>query len=100
MLDIALEELFVAFGSEVVEVTVAVFVEVEAALNVVALTLIVITAVLPTLRLPSVQVTVPAACAQEPWLVKEDAYVTSPGNGSVTVTPCATAGPPLVTCSV
>jgi hypothetical protein len=72
MLDIAVEELFVKLGSEVVELTVAVFVEVEAELKVVALTLIVTTAVLPTLRLPSVQVTVPAATAQEPWLVKDE----------------------------
>jgi len=66
------DELFKEFGSEVVELTVAVFVEVEAELNVVALTLIVMTAVLPTLRLPSVQVTVVPAMAQEPWLVNEE----------------------------
>src|SRR5271167_1384638 len=73
MVDIELDELFRRFGSDVVEeLTVAVFVEVEAELNVVALTLIVMTAVLPTLRLPSVQVTVVTAMAQEPWLVNDD----------------------------
>ena len=66
MVDMEVDELFKRFGSEVVEATVAVFVEVVEELNVVALTLIVMTAVLPTLRLPSVQVTVPAALAQEP----------------------------------
>ena len=72
MVDIEVDELFKRFGSEVVEVTVAVFVEVERELNVFALTLIVITAVLPTLRLPSAQFTVAPAMAQEPWLVNDE----------------------------
>ena len=72
MLDIAVEELLVRLGSEVVELTVAIFVEVEAELNVVAFTLMVMTAVLPTLKVPSVHVTVPAAIAQDPWLVKDE----------------------------
>ena len=72
MVDIAADELFVRLGSEVVEATVAWLLDVATALNVVALTLMVITAVLPTLRLPSVHVTVPAATAQEPWLVNEE----------------------------
>src|SRR5579863_577823 len=72
IVDIEVDELFKRFGSEVVELTVAVFVEVVEELKVVALTLMVTTAVLPTLRLPSVQVTLPVANAQEPWLANEE----------------------------
>src|ERR1700730_711801 len=97
MLLTEVEELLVRLGSEVVELTVAVLLDRELALNVVALTLMVMMAVLPTLKLPRSHVTVPAAKTQEPWLVNAEVNVTSPGSGSVTVTPCATAGPPFVT---
>jgi hypothetical protein len=48
--DTAVEELFAEFGSDVLAVTVAVLLERELALKVVAFTFMVITATLPTVR--------------------------------------------------
>jgi hypothetical protein len=48
--DTAVEELFAEFGSDVLAVTVAVLLERELALKVVAFTFMVITAMLPTVR--------------------------------------------------
>lgn len=55
------EVLFDRLGSDVEELTVAVFVEYELELKVTAFTLIVTTAVLPTLRFPKLQETVVVA---------------------------------------
>lgn len=61
MVETKVEELLAAVGSLVVEVTLAVLVEVEAELKIFAVALMVIRTELPTLRLPRVQVTVGAA---------------------------------------
>jgi hypothetical protein len=94
------EELFVEFGSLVVDETVAVFDTKDAELNVEAFTLMVMITRPPTLTEPRLHVTVPVVCVQVPCVVDEDVYVTAEGNGSETVTPVATAGPLFVTCSV
>ena len=61
MVEVAVEELFARFGSLVVELTVAVLVVSDEELNVLAVTLIVTIAELPTLRLPKEQFTVVVA---------------------------------------
>src|SRR5208283_2468444 len=68
-------------------VTVAVFVERLAALKVVAVTLMVMTAVLPTAKLPRLQVTV-VVPEQVPMVVEKELgiKVTSAGSGSVRTT--------------
>jgi hypothetical protein len=58
MVDMAVEVLFAKFGSLVVELTVAVLLDCDEELNVFAVTLMVTTAELPTLRLPRLQTTV------------------------------------------
>jgi hypothetical protein len=92
----AVEELFVMFGSPVVELTVAVLDESEAELNVAAFTLIVTTTKPPTLIDPRLHVTV-VVPEQLPCVVEDDVKVTSPGSGSVTTTFWAMAGPLFVT---
>lgn len=96
------EVLFDKFGSEVEALTVAVFVDPDVPLNVAAMTLIVITAVLFTLRLPRLQetVVVEVVYVQLPSVVLDELYVTCDGIGSVTTTFCATAGPALNTVNV
>jgi len=61
MVEVNEEVLFDKLGSEVEVLTVAVFVESVLELKVTAFTLIVTTTVLPTLRLPRLQVTVVVA---------------------------------------
>jgi hypothetical protein len=61
IVEMAVEELFVMFGSVVLAVTVAVFEDVVAELNVAALTLMVIMTKPPTLIDPSEQLTVVVA---------------------------------------
>jgi uncharacterized membrane protein len=61
MIDVNDEVLFAEFGSEVVALTVAVFVEPDVELKVAARTLIVTTAVLFTLKLPRLHDTVVVA---------------------------------------
>jgi len=94
------DKLFRRFGSLVVDVTDAVFVAVDDALKVVAVVLMVMRARAPTLIVPMLQVTVPAACAQVPCVVETETKVTCAGSGSRTETPSATPGPLFVTCSV
>src|SRR5260370_20874971 len=53
----------------------------------------VIVTVAPTARLPTVQVTVPDACVQVPWVDDADTKVTPAGRVSVTPTPVAGLGP-------
>ena len=72
MFEMAVEELFAKFGSEVVEVTEAVLLEDELALKVLAVALMVMRMELPTPRLPSEQLTVPALKEQEPCAVEEE----------------------------
>ena len=91
-----------ALGTVVVVESVAVLVERLEALNVVAVTSMVMTTVLPTARLPMLQVTV-VVPEQEPAVVEYALaiYVTSAGKASVTVKlPLAAAGPPLLTVMV
>jgi hypothetical protein len=61
MVLVADEELFAEFGSLVVEVTDAVLVDWETELKVLAVTLMVMTAIAPTLRVGMVQETVTVA---------------------------------------
>jgi len=94
--------LFVRFGSLVVELTVAVLdVSVPDPVNVAAFTLIVMITNPPTLTDPRVQVTVvvPVQLPCEAG-IETELKVTVLGSTSVTVTPCATAGPLFVTWSV
>jgi hypothetical protein len=106
------EELFVLSGSLVVDDTVAVLQTLYGTpftvaqtvppdpLNVEAFTLMVISTTVPTFIVPIVQLTVPLLCVHVPCVVETLVNVTSVGSGSETVTPLATAGPLLVTCSV
>ena len=86
MLETTVDELFVEFGSEVVELTVAVFVAAVEELKVAALTLMVITTSPPTLTVPRLQVTVPALCEQLPCVVETEVNVAWLGRGSLTLT--------------
>lgn len=87
-------ELFVTFGSAVVDVTFTVFVTVPA---VVALAIIVTTwGLAPLLIVPRLHVTV-VVPEQLPWEVAEDTNVTPAGNTSVAVTFAALSGPLFVT---
>jgi hypothetical protein len=61
---------------------------------------ILIVAVPPSARVPSRQVTVPAASEQDPVVVVVESQETFDGKGSVTVTVVALLGPLLVTVSV
>lgn len=72
-MEVALEVLFAEFGSLVVEVTVAVLVESDEELNVLAVTLIVMRAELPTPRLlrEQLRVVVAAVYVQVPCDVNE-----------------------------
>src|SRR5262249_59313039 len=84
--------LFAVLGSVGLPETVAELVIVPAVLG--AVTTIVRVTVAPPARFPIVQVTVPEAFVQpEP----ADTNVTPVGRVSVTVTPVASLGPPLVT---
>ena len=87
------KELFSAFGSGVVEVTLAVFVSVP---DVVAVTTRVIVAVAALFIVPSVQVTV-VVPVQVPTEGVADTNVAPVGNTSVIVTAVAARGPLLVT---
>src|SRR5580692_13030302 len=90
---LVVKELFSAFGSGVVEVTLAVFVSVP---DVVAVTTRVIVAVAALFIVPSVQVTV-VVPLQVPTEVTADTNVAPAGNASVIVTEVAARGPLLVT---
>lgn len=74
MIEVNDEVLFDRFGSEVEALTVAVFVEPDEELNVAAITLIVTTAVLFTLKLPKLQetVVVEAVYVQLPLVLLEE----------------------------
>ena len=102
MVEIAVELLFVRFGSLVVALTVAVLLAVDPELKVDALTLMVTITSPPTLIEPRGQLTVVVAAVyvQDPCVVETEVKVTWLGSASLTVTPCATAGPLFVTCSV
>jgi hypothetical protein len=76
------------------------FVASDDELNVCAVVLIVMIAKPPTLSVPKLQLTVPPLCEQVPCVVDTETKLTALGNGSDTATPCATAGPLFVTCSV
>ena len=89
-------ELFSAFGSGVVEVTLAALVSVP---DVVAVTTRVIVALAALFIVPSVQVTV-AVPLQVPTEVTADTNVAPVGNASVIVTALAASGPLLVTAIV
>src|SRR5216684_1797309 len=86
--------LLAVFGSGSLPLTVAVLVMVPAVAGAVAL--MVIVALAPEARLPTVQVTVPDAWVQVPWLEVAEPKVTPLGRVSVTVTPVAGLGPLLV----
>jgi drug/metabolite transporter superfamily protein YnfA len=90
---VVVKELFSAFGSGVVEVTLAVFVSVP---DVVAVTTRVIAAVAALFIVPSVQVTV-VVPVQVPTEGVADTSVAPVGNTSVIVTAVAARGPLLVT---
>lgn len=74
MVDVALAELLAELGSLVLLETVAVFTAKPepASLKVAALTLMVITATEPGVKLPSEQVTVVDERKQDPWDAKEE----------------------------
>src|SRR5882672_9913293 len=97
MVVIAVELLLVTLGSLEVELTVAMLVEVLALLKVLAVALMVTMTRLPTGMLPMLQFTVVPLTEQLPWVAETEEYVTCAGSGSLTVTPCATAGPLFVT---
>ena len=84
----------------VVAPTVAVFAASDDVLIVSAVVLIVMITRPPTLNDPKLQLTVPPLCVQVPCVVDTETKFTALGNGSDTPTPCATAGPLFVTCSV
>src|ERR1700730_17424357 len=86
--------LFAVLGSGWEADTRAVFVIVLVCDGLVTLMLIV--ALAPLARLPTVQVTVPAEFVQLPWLDVAETKVTPLGRVSVTVTPVAGLGPLLV----
>src|SRR5260370_747525 len=90
--------LLAVFGSGSLPFTVAVLVMVPAVAGAVAL--MVIVTVAPTARLPTVQVTVPDACVQVPWVDDADTKVTPAGRVSVTPTPVAGLGPLSVATTV
>jgi hypothetical protein len=90
---LVVKELFSAFGSGVVEVTLAVFVSVP---DVVAVTTRVIVAVAALFIVPSAQVTV-VVPVQVPTEAVADTNVVPVGNASVIVTAFAARGPLLVT---
>jgi len=93
--------LFAEFGSLLVDETVAVLVARLDELNIAAVVLMVTTAKPPTLNVPMVQLTVPPAWEQVPWVVETETKVTcGTGNGSETTTPVATPGPLFVICNV
>lgn len=71
-MEVAVEVLFVRFGSLVVELTVAVFVASVEELNVAAFTLIVMITRPPTPIEFRVQLTVPALCEQVPCVVEAE----------------------------
>jgi hypothetical protein len=74
MIDVKDDVLFERFGSDVEALTVAVFVEPDVELKVAAMTLIVTTAVLFTLRLPKLHdtVVVEAVYVQLPFVVLDE----------------------------
>src|ERR1700730_17178691 len=88
---VADDELLAALGSVSLPVIVAVLVMSPAVAGAVAL--IVIVALAPLARLPTLQVTVPEAFVQVPWEEVADVKPTPVGRGSVTVTPVAASGP-------
>ena len=92
--------MFDVFGSLIEEFTVAVLTTSDDELNVTAVVLMVMVTKPPTLTEPKLQLTVPAACVQVPWVVDTETNETWLGSGSETFTFCATAGPLFVTCSV
>jgi hypothetical protein len=92
--------LFVEFGSEVEDPTLAVLTTSDEELNVTAVVLMVMVTKAPTLTEPKLQLTVPALWEQVPCVVDTETNDTWLGSGSETFTFCATAGPLLVTCNV
>src|SRR6266550_4242911 len=90
---VAVDALLAGFGSELLLLTVAVFV---AGPTVAAFVTIVIVAVAPEAIVPSEQVTV-VVPLHVPWFGAADTNVTFGGRASTTVTPAAGSGPPFVT---
>jgi hypothetical protein len=86
-------ELFAGFGSVSWALIVAVFVMVVGLDG--AVTTIVIVAVAPTASDPTLQVTVPEAWVQVPWVELAETNVTPGGRVSVTTTAVALFGPLL-----
>lgn len=70
--EVNVELLLVLSGSDVAELTEAVFTAKLAELNVVAVTLIVTVTICPLLIVPILHVTVPPACEQVPCVADED----------------------------
>ena len=84
-------ELLAVLGSAVVALTLAVLVTVPAVVGAVAL--MVMVALLPEARVPTLQVTVPELLAQVPCVELAETKVSPEGRVSVTVTPEAGLGP-------
>src|SRR5712692_3467635 len=91
---ITLELLFAILGSGWLPATVAVLVT-EPAID--GVTLIVTKASLPLFSVPRLQVTVPAALLQVPWVVKTWLTPRPVGRSSLTTTPVAVLGPAFLT---
>src|SRR5258708_2421083 len=91
---VAEAELLAAVGSVSLPVTVAVLGMLPAVDGAAALMGMVELA--PLARLPTVQVTVPAALTQVPWPAVAELKLTPAGRVSVTTTPVAGLGPLLV----
>src|SRR5438309_29244 len=91
---LAVELLFAGFGSVWLPETVAVLVILVALAG--AFTTMVIVAVAPEASEPMLQVTVPEALVQVPWVELAETNVTPEGRVSVTVVPVAPFGPLLV----
>jgi hypothetical protein len=72
IVEVNVELLLDELGSEVVELTVAVFTAKLEELKTVAVTLMVIVTIWPLLIVPILQVTVPLACEQVPCVAEED----------------------------
>jgi hypothetical protein len=97
MVSVCVEVLLFGLGSVWSALTVAVLVAVPGA----AVRVRMLTVALAAFAIvPSRQVTVPPASEQVPAVVLTERKVTSVGNGSVTITLVAVAGPLLVTVSV
>jgi hypothetical protein len=90
------EELLPGVGSEVVEVTVAVF-DIPDSFTGFGVTLTVIVAEPEAVRVPRGHVTVPLASEHDPCVVVAETNVAPAGRGSETLTPRASDGPAFAT---